>query len=42
MARTAWTWTSDRITLGNDETRTAIVNDERFPSWDWAEIPQQQ
>lgn len=29
------------LTVGvpDEETRQAIIDDERFPSWDWAEVP---
>lgn len=30
------------VQVPDEATRTEIVNDERFPSWDWAEIPPQQ
>lgn len=28
------------VGVPNEETRQAIVEDERFPSWDWAVIPE--
>ena len=30
-----------RARVPDEPTRQAIVDDERFPSWDWAEIPQE-
>lgn len=29
------------VRVPDEPTRLAIVEDERFPSWDWAEIPQE-